>query len=97
MKVSPYSCFLKDLRPRPAFVRDASVTFESLRLDDTSRVQVPASINGFLREYQREGVRFFWDCFKEGRGGVLGDDMGLVRVLVKMRIYYSVVNISLAG
>jgi hypothetical protein len=40
-------------------------------------IQVPASINRFLREYQRDGVRFFWDCYKEGRGGVLGDDMGL--------------------
>lgn len=39
---------------------------------------VPAAINTYLREYQREGVRFFWDLYNEGRGGVLGDDMGLV-------------------
>lgn len=39
---------------------------------------VPASINTYLREYQREGVRFFWDLYKQGRGGLLGDDMGLV-------------------
>ena len=78
-------------------MRDASITFESLYLEDASRIQIPASINGFLREYQREGVRFFWDCFKEGRGGVLGDDMGLVCVLVKMITYYLVVNIPFAG
>lgn len=40
---------------------------------------VPAAINTYLREYQREGVRFFWDLYNEGRGGLLGDDMGLVR------------------
>jgi SNF2 family DNA or RNA helicase len=39
---------------------------------------VPAAINTYLREYQREGVRFFWDLYDEGRGGLLGDDMGLV-------------------
>jgi len=39
---------------------------------------VPASINTYLREYQREGVVFFWDLYKQGRGGLLGDDMGLV-------------------
>jgi SNF2 family DNA or RNA helicase len=39
---------------------------------------VPGGINTFLREYQRDGVRFFWERWKEGRGGLLGDDMGLV-------------------
>lgn len=38
---------------------------------------VPASINKFLRDYQREGVQFFYERYCEGRGGVLGDDMGL--------------------
>jgi len=41
-------------------------------------MQVPASINTFLRDYQREGVKFFWKQYQEGRGGLLGDDMGLV-------------------
>lgn len=40
--------------------------------------QVTASINIFLRQYQREGIQFFFDRWKDGRGGVLGDDMGLV-------------------
>jgi len=41
-------------------------------------MQVPASINTFLRDHQREGVKFFWKQYQEGRGGLLGDDMGLV-------------------
>ncbi|KAI0351643.1 hypothetical protein OH77DRAFT_919140 [Trametes cingulata] len=48
-----------------------------LSLDDNH--QVPASINTFLREYQRDGVRFIWNRYNEGRGGLLGDDMGLVK------------------
>lgn len=40
---------------------------------------VPASINTYLREYQRDGVRFFYDMYDQDRGGLLGDDMGLVR------------------
>lgn len=38
---------------------------------------VPASINRFLRQYQREGVQFFYTCYRNGHGGILGDDMGL--------------------
>lgn len=43
-----------------------------LILDSKTRVCVPASINRFLRSYQRDGVRFFWERWREGRGGVLG-------------------------
>ena len=41
--------------------------------------RVPWKINTFLRDYQREGIRFFFKRYQEGRGGLLGDDMGLVR------------------
>lgn len=41
------------------------------------RHSVPATINRYLRDYQRAGVRFFYERWCEGRGGVLGDDMGL--------------------
>jgi hypothetical protein len=46
-------------------------------LDEHRHVQVPGSINRFLRDYQRDGIRFFYQRWREGRGGVLGDDMGL--------------------
>lgn len=45
--------------------------------EEGKRIRVPASINTFLRPYQRDGVRFFFDRWAEGRGGILGDDMGL--------------------
>jgi SNF2 family DNA or RNA helicase len=43
---------------------------------------VPTAINTYLREYQREGIKFFWDKYQQGRGGLLGDDMGLVSVVL---------------
>lgn len=47
-------------------------------LDASKNIAVPAPINAFLRDYQRDGVKFLWDKFNEGKGGLLGDDMGLV-------------------
>ncbi|CAE6398867.1 unnamed protein product [Rhizoctonia solani] len=44
-------------------------------------VQVPASINRHLRDYQRDGVRFFHQRWAEGRGGLIGDDMGLGKTI----------------
>ncbi|KAJ1525630.1 hypothetical protein ONE63_008848 [Megalurothrips usitatus] len=40
-------------------------------------IQVPASIAQYLRNYQREGVRFLYQRYREGEGAILGDDMGL--------------------
>ena len=46
----------------------------ALPLDDV--LSIPASINRFLRPYQREGVKFFLGKYKANTGGILGDDMG---------------------
>ncbi|PWN29166.1 hypothetical protein BDZ90DRAFT_206447, partial [Jaminaea rosea] len=42
-----------------------------------ANVAVPASINRFLRDYQRRGIEFLYCAYKEGRGAILADDMGL--------------------
>ena len=36
---------------------------------------VPATINMYLRDYQREGVRFLFRQYANQQGGILGDDM----------------------
>ncbi|KAG6329677.1 hypothetical protein ID866_9411, partial [Astraeus odoratus] len=65
--------------PRPGFpLGPGQAHLGPLVLDRAKGVMVPASINTYLREYQRDGVRFFWGLYNEGRGGLLGDDMGLV-------------------
>lgn len=43
--------------------------------------QVPASINQYLRDYQRDGVLFLWQHFKENNGCILADDMGLGKTI----------------
>lgn len=72
--------------PKPSFpAATAPALCGPLVLDAPKGIQVPSSVNRYLREYQREGVRFFWDHYKEGRGGVLGDDMGLGMPLLSSR------------
>ncbi|XP_068167707.1 DNA excision repair protein ERCC-6-like 2 [Antennarius striatus] len=43
--------------------------------DDGHRV--PYTINRYLRDYQREGIRFIYSNYMHSRGCILGDDMGL--------------------
>ncbi|KAG6856842.1 hypothetical protein H0H87_012900 [Tephrocybe sp. NHM501043] len=67
------------LKPRPRFPLGREQTVHGpLHLDIENQIAVPASINTYLRNYQRDGIQFFWEQYKEGRGGLLGDDMGLV-------------------
>ncbi|KAJ6526575.1 RAD26-like SNF2 family DNA-dependent ATPase [Mycena vulgaris] len=63
--------------PRPGFTLAADQKhLGPMVLDAAQGIQVPGPINTYLREYQREGIRFFWERYNEGRGGLLGDDMG---------------------
>lgn len=42
-----------------------------------SDVKVPYTINRYLRDYQREGIKFIHHNYAKSRGCILGDDMGL--------------------
>ncbi|KAI3372762.1 hypothetical protein L3Q82_023219 [Scortum barcoo] len=48
-----------------------------LELSDTDGDRVPYTINRYLRDYQREGIRFIYSNYMRSRGCILGDDMGL--------------------
>ncbi|KAI4901921.1 hypothetical protein NFI96_015035, partial [Prochilodus magdalenae] len=43
--------------------------------------QVPYTINRYLRDYQREGVKFIYESYVKSRGCILGDDMGLGKTI----------------
>ena len=50
----------------------------------TTRLEVPRTINKYLRDYQRQGVHFLFHQYSmrsrkhpAGLGAILGDDMGL--------------------
>lgn len=47
----------------------------SLSSDPSDTTKIPAPVNRFLRQYQREGAEFLYGQYKEGLGGILGDDM----------------------
>ena len=40
-------------------------------------VQIPATANQYLRDYQQQGVQFLYSRCCSNAGGVLCDDMGL--------------------
>ncbi|KAK0562576.1 hypothetical protein OC844_002642 [Tilletia horrida] len=72
----------EQLLPRPDFPCSDEVKYSTPPLflgkdEYGNAVQVPKTINRFLRDYQREGIKFFYKCYAEKRGGILGDDMGL--------------------
>ncbi len=48
-----------------------------LELSDADGDRVPYTINRYLRDYQREGIRFIYNSYIRSRGCILGDDMGL--------------------
>ncbi|XP_070690463.1 DNA excision repair protein ERCC-6-like 2 [Pempheris klunzingeri] len=48
-----------------------------LTLSDVNEDRVPHTINRYLRDYQREGIRFIYNNYIHSRGCILGDDMGL--------------------
>jgi SNF2 family DNA or RNA helicase len=54
-------------------------------------LQVPATINQYLRDYQRCGIQFMYDHYRHGNGAILGDDMGLgktVQVCYRIKFHF---------
>lgn len=48
-------------------------------------LKIPATINRYLRDYQRDGVHFLYQHFSKNTGAILGDDMGLGKT-VQVRV-----------
>lgn len=68
--------------PRPQFKSIETQPFIGPHvLDEERGIRVNPAINRWLREYQREGVKFFYERYVKGHGGVLGDDMGLGKTI----------------
>lgn len=60
--------------------RKPTVPAEDFPLSNTG-VCVPYTINRYLRDYQREGVRFLYEHYARSTGCILGDDMGLGKTI----------------
>ena len=82
---------------RPHFdiksAQQAAVGACSLGTDEQGKaVSIPASINRFLRSYQRDGVKFFWEHYRKGQGALLGDDMGLGKTIQVISFLASIMH-----
>ena len=55
-------------------------------------VQIPATINQYLRDYQQEGVRFLYEHYISDTGAVLCDDMGLGKTVQVIAFMCSVLH-----
>ncbi|XP_059193877.1 DNA excision repair protein ERCC-6-like 2 isoform X2 [Centropristis striata] len=60
----------------PSSITDARLCVP-LELGGIDGDRVPYTINRYLRDYQREGIRFIYNSYIRSRGCILGDDMGL--------------------
>ncbi|KAK5871050.1 hypothetical protein PBY51_003952 [Eleginops maclovinus] len=70
------SNFIQEKPVFPCSVTDTRLCVP-LELSDVDGESVPYTINRYLREYQREGIRFIYNNYICSRGCILGDDMGL--------------------
>ncbi|XP_076021280.1 DNA excision repair protein ERCC-6-like 2 isoform X2 [Genypterus blacodes] len=66
----------KPVFPCSVFRAQACVPLQ-LTPGHVSGEKVPHTINRYLRDYQREGIRFIYNNYVRTRGCILGDDMGL--------------------
>ncbi|EDV23386.1 uncharacterized protein TRIADDRAFT_11949, partial [Trichoplax adhaerens] len=82
---------------RPRF-KDAhagpAITYRLSGATEATTIQIPANINRYLREYQREGIQFLYNNYKANRGSILGDDMGLGKTVQIIGFIAAVLNKS---
>lgn len=73
---SSSNCFTEEKPLFPHGVTDPRMCVP-LELNHIDEDKVPYTINRYLRDYQREGVRFIYNHYVHSKGCILGDDMGL--------------------
>jgi SNF2 family DNA or RNA helicase len=70
------------LDERPVFDSNPCAPKQDLLL--ASGGVIPGPIAQWLRPYQVEGVEFMFRRWKDGQGGILGDDMGLGSMFISL-------------
>ena len=61
--------------------RDFRALIRQMHSVEDSDCEVPESLAGILREYQKNGYRWMETLYENGFGGILADDMGLGKTL----------------
>nr|XP_015828341.2 DNA excision repair protein ERCC-6-like 2 [Nothobranchius furzeri] len=65
------------MQEKPVFPGKTVDPSHCIALDLRGEDRVPYTINRYLRDYQREGIRFIYNNYIHSTGCILGDDMGL--------------------
>uniref|UniRef100_A0A3P9PSS4 Excision repair cross-complementation group 6-like 2 n=1 Tax=Poecilia reticulata TaxID=8081 RepID=A0A3P9PSS4_POERE len=67
----------QSVQEKPVFPGSNTETILCTPLHLTDEDRVPYTINRYLRDYQRDGIRFIYNNYMSSTGCILGDDMGL--------------------
>ncbi|XP_074643856.1 uncharacterized protein LOC141900733 [Tubulanus polymorphus] len=89
------SGFDDEFMEKPNFSHEPShrkVPFVLTDDGETQKFQVPSTINQYLRDYQRDGIQFLFDRYKQNAGGILGDDMGLGKTVQVIGFLSAIMN-----
>lgn len=73
---------------KPQFPKSVADPRLCVPLELSEGDRVPYTINRYLRDYQREGIRFMHNSYKRSRGCILGDDMGLGKTVQVMNHWF---------
>jgi hypothetical protein len=87
-----------DVRPHfpsiiPSGVREPLV-LTSPRGCTPSQHSIPTEFAQYLRDYQKVGIQFLYDCFAAGHGALLGDDMGLGKTIQVIGLLVAVLRLD---
>ena len=52
------------------------------------------SLDRYLRDYQKDGIQFLYNCFAAGHGALLGDDMGLGKTIQVIGLLVAVLKLE---
>ncbi|XP_054895824.1 DNA excision repair protein ERCC-6-like 2 isoform X3 [Poeciliopsis prolifica] len=67
----------QSIQEKPVFPGSNTDTILCTPLHLRDEDRVPYTINRYLRDYQRDGIRFIYNNYMTSTGCILGDDMGL--------------------
>lgn len=78
-------------------INKISIPYKSLVLDPEKKIYVEASLTKKLRDYQKEGIKFMYECISGIRnpnefGCILADSMGLGKTLTTLALIYTLIR-----
>ena len=87
----------EEVDTKPKLISDGTIEQEEKKEKETDNIikcNVPASINRYLMEYQRVGIKFLYSKLMERNGAILGDDMGLGKTSTNIFLFFMCTYIS---